>query len=88
MGKLLTTLVATAGLVFADYAWGGWSFGEMYSLNDNAPPNGNPVGAVISRTIDNADRLSIFAYGAVLVPVGVGVYSIATSGKSGKKKEK
>lgn len=89
----LATAGITLALAGADYAWGNRSLGEMYDLNDHAPPNGSPVTAFVSRNYDNADRLSIFGWGALLTPPaaaagGIIAYAGRKSEESEKKKEK
>ncbi|MDI6737909.1 MAG: hypothetical protein QME12_05350 [Nanoarchaeota archaeon] len=86
--------IATAGLTLAlagaDYAWGNQSLVEMYNLNAHAPPNGSPITAFVSRNYDNAGRLSIFGWGALLTPpcAAAGGIIAYAGRKSEKKKEK
>lgn len=90
--KAIATVGLTLALAGADYAWGNKSLGEMYDLNADAKANGSPVTAFVSRNYDNAYRLSIFGWGAILTPVCAGVAGIASCAGKGseedKKKEK
>lgn len=91
--KAIATVGLTLALAGADYAWGNQSLEEMYNLNADAKPNGSPVTAFISRNYDNAYRLSIFGWGAILTPVCAGVAGIASCAgrepeEDKKKKEK
>lgn len=81
----------TAGCALLDSMFGNSSLSEICNLLYHAPPNGTPVIGTLSLLADNADRLSLFAAGAM----GAGAYTaykgieaIVTDKKKEAKKEK
>ena len=78
MGKIILGLVAILGLAAADSTCGGGTCLEACARQDHAAPNGDKGGAALSLFFGNADHLYPYGWGALAVPIVIGVYAIAT----------